>query len=94
MNEKLYLKQWKVDSASGGEPHKVLLVKKDRSLSCDCMGWRYRRTCRHVEIVRAGKAGKSSPVSQPKPAPVADKRIIRKQHVIVQKFSKPSKRSK
>jgi len=73
MNKKLYLKQWQVASASSGNTHKVCL-KKDRTLTCDCIGWRYRRTCRHVALVAAKKAGKSSPYQAPEPKAKRGKR--------------------
>ena len=80
------LKQWSVPSASGGDPHKVALKAKDHTYICDCLGFRYRQTCRHIDTVKAGKTKRIVA------APVAKARPVHRQVVtIVTKFSKRSK---
>jgi DNA polymerase/3'-5' exonuclease PolX len=41
--------EWIVPSKSGNGDHKVMQV--EGHLQCDCMGYKYRRTCWHVEHV-------------------------------------------
>ena len=40
-----------VPSKSNGKSYIVSLANGGRSLSCNCMGYSYRRTCSHVEEV-------------------------------------------
>lgn len=55
VRKSVYSDQWYVASASGGDDHKVSLTIKNHKYVCDCMSFRYRRQCSHIETAKAGR---------------------------------------
>ena len=65
MDKKLMpeIESWSVPSSSGGDPYTVTRAP-DGTRTCTCLGFKYRRTCRHIKIVNprqiSGPSGVSS----------------------------------